>query len=76
MIETVTMQGATYAPPPQRFEAGTQMISQVVGLAAAARYLDGIGMAAVDAHEHELVAAALDAAWPRFPGSDHRADER
>ena len=60
MIETVTMQGATYAPPPQRFEAGTQMISQVVGLAAAARYLDGIGMHAVAAHEHQLVAAALE----------------
>ena len=44
MIETVTMESATYAAPPQRFEAGTQMISQVVGLAAAARYLDGIGM--------------------------------
>jgi cysteine desulfurase/selenocysteine lyase len=60
MIETVTMESATYAPPPQRFEAGTQMISQVIGLAAAARYLDGIGMAAVEAHEHSLVAAALE----------------
>ena len=59
MIETVTMESATYAAPPQRFEAGTQMISQVVGLAAAARYLDGIGMAAVQAHEHRLVAATL-----------------
>ena len=60
MIETVTMESATYAPPPQRFEAGTQMISQVVGLADAARYLDDIGMDAVEAHEHRLVAAALD----------------
>ena len=60
MIETVTMESATYAPPPQRFEAGTQMISQVVGLAAAARYLEDIGMAAVEAHEHRLVAATLD----------------
>lgn len=60
MIETVTMESATYAPAPQRFEAGTQMISQAVGLAAAARYLDGIGMAAVQAHEHQLVAATLD----------------
>ena len=48
MIETVTMEGATYAPPPQRFEAGTQMISQVVGLGAATRYLGGIGMNAVE----------------------------
>ncbi len=60
MIETVTMESATYTAPPQRFEAGTQMISQVVGLAAAAGYLDDIGMAAVAAHEHLLVAAALE----------------
>jgi cysteine desulfurase/selenocysteine lyase len=59
MIETVTMESATYATPPQRFEAGTQMISQVVGLAAAARYLDDIGMGAVEAHEHRLGAATL-----------------
>ena len=59
MIETVTMESATYAPPPQRFEAGTQMISQVVGLASAARYLDDIGMSAVEAHEHRLGAATL-----------------
>ena len=60
MIETVTMESATYAAAPQRFEAGTPMTSQVVGLAAAARYLDAIGMAAVEAHEAELVAAALE----------------
>ena len=60
MIETVTMESVTYAPPPQRFEAGTQMISQVVGLAAAARYLTDIGMDAVEAHEHRLVAATLE----------------
>jgi cysteine desulfurase/selenocysteine lyase len=60
MIETVTMEATTYAPPPQRFEAGTPMTSQVVGLAAAARYLGAIGMGAVDAHERELVAAALE----------------
>ena len=60
MIETVTMEATTYAPPPQRFEAGTPMTSQVVGLAAAAHYLGAIGMDAVDAHERELVAAAID----------------
>ena len=67
MIETVTMESASYASPPQRFEAGTQMISQVVGLAAAARYLDGVGMDAVSAHEHRLVAAAL-AGLAEIPG--------
>ncbi|ORV49814.1 cysteine desulfurase [Mycolicibacter engbaekii] len=60
MIETVTMASSTYAPAPQRFEAGTPMTSQVVGLAAAARYLDAIGMDVVAAHERELVAAALE----------------
>jgi len=60
MIETVTMSSATYAAPPQRFEAGTQMISQVVGLAAAARYLSDIGMPAVQRHEQRLVAATLE----------------
>ena len=60
MIETVTMEETTYAPVPQRFEAGTPMTSQVVGLAAAARYLREIGMDAVEAHENELVSAALD----------------
>ncbi len=59
MIETVTMEQTTYAPAPQRFEAGSPMTSQVVGLAAAARYLAALGMDAVQAHEHELVAAAL-----------------
>jgi cysteine desulfurase / selenocysteine lyase len=60
MIETVTMEATTYAAPPQRFEAGTPMTSQVVGLGAAARYLGAIGMDAVEAHERELVAAAID----------------
>jgi cysteine desulfurase / selenocysteine lyase len=59
MIETVTMAATTYAPAPQRFEAGTPMTSQVVGLAAAARYLSAIGMDVVAVHERELVAAAL-----------------
>jgi cysteine desulfurase / selenocysteine lyase len=60
MIETVSMEAVTYAPPPQRFEAGTPMTSQVVGLGAATRYLGALGMDAVDAHERELVAAAID----------------
>ncbi|MBS4104563.1 aminotransferase class V-fold PLP-dependent enzyme, partial [Tsukamurella paurometabola] len=60
MIETVTMEGSTYAAPPQRFEAGVPMTSQVVGLGAAVKYLGGLGMADVAAHEHALVGAALD----------------
>ncbi|BBU23074.1 cysteine desulfurase [Mycobacterium xenopi] len=60
MIETVTMEATTYAPPPQRFEAGTPMTSQVVGLAAAARYLQAIGMDTVEAHERRLVTATIE----------------
>ncbi|MFI6361839.1 cysteine desulfurase [Nocardia sp. NPDC050630] len=60
MIETVTMEGSTYAPPPQRFEAGVPMTSQVVGLGAAVRYLEQIGMEAVAAHEQTLTGAALE----------------
>lgn len=51
MITTVTLDEAGYLPPPQRFEAGTQPVSQAIGLAAAVRYLEGVGMPAV--HEHE-----------------------
>ncbi|UGT43262.1 cysteine desulfurase [Nocardia yamanashiensis] len=60
MIETVFMDHSTFAAPPQRFEAGVPMTSQVVGLGAAVRYLEEIGMEAVAAHEHTLVSAALD----------------
>lgn len=59
MIETVTMEVSTYALPPQRFEAGVPMTSQVVGLGAAVDYLNAVGMEAVAAHEHQLVSAAL-----------------
>ncbi|QKJ18085.1 SufS family cysteine desulfurase [Microbacterium hominis] len=54
MITTVTLDEADYLPPPQRFEAGTQPVSQAIGLAAAARYLEGIGMEAAHAHEVAL----------------------
>ncbi|MET9200969.1 cysteine desulfurase [Gordonia sp. NPDC003585] len=60
MIETVTMEVSTYAPPPQRFEAGVPMTSQTVGLGAAVRYLEAIGMNAIAEHEHALVAYALE----------------
>ena len=61
MIETVTMAGTTYAPPPARFEAGTPPIAEAIGLGAAIDYLSAIGMAAVHEHEHELTAYALKA---------------
>ena len=60
MIEIVTMDKSTFAPPPQRFEAGTQMTSQVVGLGAAVGFLREIGMANIAEHEHRLTAYALE----------------
>ncbi|PVZ11743.1 cysteine desulfurase [Actinomycetospora cinnamomea] len=59
MIEMVRMEGATYAPPPAKFEAGVPMTSQAIGLGAAVDYLSAIGMDAVKAHENELTGAAL-----------------
>jgi cysteine desulfurase/selenocysteine lyase len=60
MVEVVTMETATYAPPPQRFEAGSQPVAQAVGLHAAVDYLSQIGMGAVAAHERVLAARLLD----------------
>lgn len=60
MVEKVTMEKTTFTEAPQRFEAGTQMTSQVVGLAAAVRYLRELGMDNVKAHENELTAYALE----------------
>jgi cysteine desulfurase/selenocysteine lyase len=54
MITTVTLTGAEYLPAPQRFEAGTQRISQAIALARAVDYLDEIGMSAIQAHEQSL----------------------
>jgi cysteine desulfurase/selenocysteine lyase len=68
MIEVVRMEGSTFAPPPQRFEAGVPMAAQAVGLGAAVDYLQALraadgslsGMDAVAAHEHALTAYALE----------------
>lgn len=54
MITTVTMQRSEYLPPPQRFEAGTQRVSQVIALAAAIDYLGAVGLDRIAAHEHAL----------------------
>ena len=60
MIETVTMQESTYAPVPQKFEAGVPVAAQAVGLAAACDYLTALGMDRVHAHELMLVRRLLD----------------
>jgi cysteine desulfurase/selenocysteine lyase len=59
MIETVRMEGSTFALPPQRFEAGVPMTSQAVGLAAAVDYLTVVGIERVHEHERRLTSAAL-----------------
>jgi cysteine desulfurase / selenocysteine lyase len=60
MIRKVTKDGTTWADPPARFEAGTPAIAQAVGLAAAMRWLDGIGMDAVTEHEREIASYTLE----------------
>ena len=54
MIRSVRIEGTTYADPPAKFEAGTPNIAGPVGLAAAADYLDAVGLEAVAAHEERL----------------------
>lgn len=60
MISDVTLEGATWAPIPHRFEAGTPPIIEAVGLHAAVDYLDAIGMDRVFAHDQELTGIALE----------------
>jgi cysteine desulfurase/selenocysteine lyase len=60
MIETVSFESSTYAPVPQKFEAGTPDIASVIGFGAAIDYLDAIGMDAIAAYEHELLLYATE----------------
>ena len=60
MIETVTMEGSTYAPIPHKFEAGTPPIVEAVGLGAAVDYLSVLGMDNVHRHEQTVTAYALE----------------
>jgi cysteine desulfurase/selenocysteine lyase len=60
MIHTVTFEKTTYAPIPNKFEAGTPPIAAVIGLGAAVDYLCSIGMPAIAAHEHELLRYATE----------------
>ncbi len=55
MIDRVTFDRTTYAPPPARFEAGTPHIVGVLGLHAAIDYVDAIGLDRIHAHEAALV---------------------
>src|SRR5690606_28752569 len=72
MIETVTMDSATYAPVPQKFEAGVPNAAQAIGLAAACDYLGGLGMDRVHAHEvmltERLLVGLAERPWVRLVG--------
>ena len=60
MIDRVSFEGTTFAPPPARFEAGTPAIIEAIGLAAAIDYVETLGMAAITAHEVALVRTLRD----------------
>lgn len=78
MIETVRMEASTYAPPPQRFEAGSPNSAQAVGLGAAIDYLDELGLDQVAAHEHalteRLLAGLAQRPWVRVVGPADAVD--
>lgn len=59
MIESVTMTAATWAPAPKKFEAGVPNMAQAVGLGAALKYLEAIGMNEIFKHENELTQLLL-----------------
>ncbi len=60
MIESVRFEGTTFAPVPQKFEAGTPDIASVIGLGAAVDYLEGIGMEKIAAYEQSLLIYATE----------------
>ncbi len=61
MIDKVSFEGTTFAPPPARFEAGTPHVVGALGLHAAIDYVDSIGLDAIHAHETALVRETRDA---------------
>lgn len=60
MITTVTMERAEYLPAPHRFEPGSPRLSQAVGLAAAIRFIESVGIDRIAATEHVLAARLLE----------------
>jgi len=60
MIRKVQFEETTWGDLPHKFEAGTSPIAEAVGFGAAIDYVSGIGLDAIEQHEHELVSYALD----------------
>ena len=61
MIDRVTFEKTTYAPPPQRFEAGTPMITEAIALHAAIEYIDDMGVDHAYDHERQLARTLREA---------------
>ena len=66
MIMQVTKEGFTTNALPHKFEAGTPMVAEIIGLGAAVKYLENLGMEAVREHEVSLTAYALRSLKERF----------
>ncbi len=64
MIDRVDFARTTYAPPPQRFEAGTPAITEAIAFAVACDNVAGIGLEAIHEHETALVGQLRDALRP------------
>jgi cysteine desulfurase / selenocysteine lyase len=60
MIARVSEDGTTFAEPPAKFEAGTMMVAEAIGLGAATDFLSGIGMDAVWEHSRDVVGYAVE----------------
>ncbi|MBS7007414.1 aminotransferase class V-fold PLP-dependent enzyme [Anaerostipes sp.] len=67
MIDSVTRNGAVYAPLPHKFEAGTVNGAGAAGLRAAIEYIDTVGMEKIRQREEMLTAAALEE-MQKIPG--------
>jgi cysteine desulfurase/selenocysteine lyase len=60
MVVSVTYEGATWKPSPERHEAGTPNIADAIALGAACDYLDEIGRDVIAAHDHHLAQIAME----------------
>ena len=67
MIETVTFEHTTFNQPPQKFEAGTPAIAEVIGLGEALRYISDLGLNAIAQHEHALYQQAVTRIQTELP---------
>jgi cysteine desulfurase/selenocysteine lyase len=79
MISRVRLEDTSWGEVPAKFEAGTQAIAEAVGFGAAVDYISEVGLDAIEQHEHELAAYALERLgelpWVKTygPAADRRA---